>query len=217
MKSSVKYFLNMIYNQDMKTNRLLLILAAFVLAGAGIFFLIKKEPIQIKESSEVSESTEIANPASVYCEENGGKVKIVTSDTGSQMGICIFDNGSSCEEWAYYRKECQKDDGKSNQTYDVSKEFAEIREAAETELELDTTTMKVEIRKSTGKYASGSVSPIEEGVGGGYLFMAKVSGVWKVVADGNGTISCEQLEPYPDFPTDMIPECIDTDGNPIQR
>jgi putative hemolysin len=46
------------------------------------------------------------NPASVYCEQNGGKLKIVTAADGSQSGICIFPVGSSCDEWAYYRGEC---------------------------------------------------------------------------------------------------------------
>jgi putative hemolysin len=206
----------MVYNQTMKLLKIIILLIILIVSGAGIFLLIKSKT-KPTDQKEASPTSEIANPASVYCEENGGKVKIITSDTGDQMGICIFENGSSCEEWAYYRKECQKDDGKSDQTYDVSKEFAEIKAAAEAELKIDTTLMEVKVRKSTGKYASGSVSPIEEGIGGGYLYMAKIDGVWKVVADGNGQISCAQLEPYPDFPVDMIPECVNADGNPITR
>ena len=46
------------------------------------------------------------NPASIYCEQNGNKLEIVTAADGSQSGICIFPNGSSCDEWAYYRGEC---------------------------------------------------------------------------------------------------------------
>ena len=46
------------------------------------------------------------NPASVYCEQNGNKLKIVTAADGSQSGVCVFPDGSICEEWAYFRGEC---------------------------------------------------------------------------------------------------------------
>jgi putative hemolysin len=46
------------------------------------------------------------NPASVYCEQNGYTLEIRTADDGSQSGVCIFPDGSSCDEWAYYRGEC---------------------------------------------------------------------------------------------------------------
>jgi putative hemolysin len=37
------------------------------------------------------------NPASVYCEEQGGKTEIRTQDDGGQYGACIFPDGSECE------------------------------------------------------------------------------------------------------------------------
>jgi putative hemolysin len=46
------------------------------------------------------------NPASIYCEQKGNKNKIVTAADGSQSGICVFPDGSICDEWAYYRGEC---------------------------------------------------------------------------------------------------------------
>jgi putative hemolysin len=46
------------------------------------------------------------NPASVFCEENGGKVEIRTAADGSQQGFCVFTDGTECDEWAYYRAEC---------------------------------------------------------------------------------------------------------------
>jgi putative hemolysin len=48
----------------------------------------------------------LPNPASVYCEQNGNTLEIRTADDGSQNGICIFPDGSTCDEWAYYRGEC---------------------------------------------------------------------------------------------------------------
>jgi uncharacterized protein len=46
----------------------------------------------------------IANPASVYCEDQGGTLEIRESDAG-QTGYCVFDDGRICEEWALFRNE----------------------------------------------------------------------------------------------------------------
>ncbi len=46
------------------------------------------------------------NPASVYCEQNGNTLEIQTAADGSQSGMCIFPDGSTCDEWAYFRGEC---------------------------------------------------------------------------------------------------------------
>jgi putative hemolysin len=46
------------------------------------------------------------NPASVYCEKNDYPLEIRTATDGSQSGVCVFPDGSTCDEWAYYREEC---------------------------------------------------------------------------------------------------------------
>ncbi len=46
------------------------------------------------------------NPASVYCEQEGNKLEIQTAADGSQSGTCVFPDGSTCDEWAYFRGEC---------------------------------------------------------------------------------------------------------------
>jgi putative hemolysin len=48
----------------------------------------------------------MSNPASVYCKQNGNKLEIQTAADGSQSGICVFPDGSTCDEWAYYRGDC---------------------------------------------------------------------------------------------------------------
>lgn len=48
----------------------------------------------------------MANPASVYCQEHGGTLTIV-SEAGGEVGKCTFADGSQCEEWAFMRGECQ--------------------------------------------------------------------------------------------------------------
>lgn len=60
-------------------------------------------------SKEPASETQIgiANPASVYCEKIGGKLEIRTDPDDSQYGMCLFPDGTECEEWALYRNECQ--------------------------------------------------------------------------------------------------------------
>ena len=48
---------------------------------------------------------QLANPASVFCEENGGMLEI-REEADGEVGYCIFPDGSECEEWAYFRSEC---------------------------------------------------------------------------------------------------------------
>jgi putative hemolysin len=55
--------------------------------------------------AENNGQTGLPNPASVYCENQGGSLRIEDNDAG-QVGICTLADGSECEEWAYYRGEC---------------------------------------------------------------------------------------------------------------
>ena len=52
----------------------------------------------------------VANPASVHCAEEGGTLEIRAAADGSETGYCLFDDGSACEEWAFYRGECAPGD-----------------------------------------------------------------------------------------------------------
>jgi putative hemolysin len=54
-----------------------------------------------------NEPAEIANPASVYCVEQGGDLDIRTDTDGGQYGVCVFGDGTEVEEWAYFRGEAQ--------------------------------------------------------------------------------------------------------------
>lgn len=48
----------------------------------------------------------MANPASVFCGDHGGKLEIVTAEDGSQSGNCTLPDGTVCDEWAYFRGTC---------------------------------------------------------------------------------------------------------------
>lgn len=58
-------------------------------------------------SPSVPEATSsVANPASTFCATNGGTLAIRTAPGDGQYGICIFQNGRECEEWAMLRGDC---------------------------------------------------------------------------------------------------------------
>ncbi len=65
------------------------------------------EMIEGAKGSE-EEKTQLANPASVYCEEQGGVLRMETDEAG-QYGICVLPDGTECEEWAYFRGECPEE------------------------------------------------------------------------------------------------------------
>jgi len=53
-------------------------------------------------------NTQMANPASTYCIDQGNQIEIRTDADGGQYGVCIFPDRTECEEWAYFRGECNK-------------------------------------------------------------------------------------------------------------
>jgi putative hemolysin len=69
-----------------------LMLSAMIISGCG--------------TTTAEPTTGLANPASVYCEEQGYTLEMRTDADGGQYGVCIFPDGSECEEWAFYRGEC---------------------------------------------------------------------------------------------------------------
>ena len=67
----------------------LLAMGALTLAGCN-----KNAPIENPD-----ENAEMPNPAAVYCEENGGTLNL-------EEWLCMFSDGSYCEEWSFFRNEC---------------------------------------------------------------------------------------------------------------
>lgn len=55
-------------------------------------------------------ASQLPNPASVFCEKNGGKLDMRQDASGGVAGICVFQDGSECDEWAYFRGECKPGD-----------------------------------------------------------------------------------------------------------
>ncbi len=45
----------------------------------------------------------LANPAAVFCTEQGGTLKIVTEKAG-ERGICVLPDGTERDSWEYFRE-----------------------------------------------------------------------------------------------------------------
>ena len=60
-----------------------------------------------KTNSKAGQEATLPNPASQNCIEKGGQL-VMLQETAGTLGICKFSDGSECEEWQFYRGECQK-------------------------------------------------------------------------------------------------------------
>ena len=48
----------------------------------------------------------LANPASVNCDKQGGQLSIQKRPDGGEYGVCLFEDNRQCEEWALMRGDC---------------------------------------------------------------------------------------------------------------
>lgn len=84
----------------MKTLTLILTLVLLLLAAC-----VTPPPTPVAVSTDTPQAN-MPNPASVFCEQQGYRLEIRTAADGSQTGVCVFPDGSECDEWAYFRGEC---------------------------------------------------------------------------------------------------------------
>ena len=91
----------------------------WILIGLAVFLCVLVAGCQSDDAQGADEGpasttggdAELPNPAAAYCQEQGHKYEIRTASDGSQSGVCIFADGSECDEWAYYRGECEPGNG----------------------------------------------------------------------------------------------------------
>ena len=95
------------FSIDLDTKQETVSLLTGLLAGFDVTVNLSKTWNKISTPSIVSTyaNSTMANPASVYCVNHGGKLDIRTTSLG-QTGICVFSNGYECDEWNYLRGEC---------------------------------------------------------------------------------------------------------------
>jgi len=57
--------------------------------------------------NETAAPAGMSNPSSAFCDGNGGRSEIRHYADGSGYGVCVFDDGSECEEWTFYAGNCK--------------------------------------------------------------------------------------------------------------
>lgn len=88
----------------MKNKRQYVLASLILILATGLFLggcVLKKN----QENSNNAGNNQIANPASVFCEEQGGESEIINEEEG-QRGICNLPNEIQCDEWEFFRGEC---------------------------------------------------------------------------------------------------------------
>jgi putative hemolysin len=105
----------------------IVILSVLIIGCSG---LTEVTPTEITGTTDVN----IANPAAVYCEKQGYQLETRTDSAGNQYGVCIFTDGSECDEWAYFRGECAPG-GQNTTTENKAVEAAKILLAEELTLD----------------------------------------------------------------------------------
>jgi putative hemolysin len=83
---------------------ILLVTGMLLLCGSGLVTLFPSNLVTTGATQPAEAG--LPNPASAHCEAQGYSLEIRTDEQGGQYGVCIFPDGSQCDEWAYYRGEC---------------------------------------------------------------------------------------------------------------
>lgn len=86
---------------------------------------------------------------------------------------------------------------------------AAIRIALAERLGIGTEEMEITITESAGEHLSGRVN-------NGFFFAVKRNDTWQIVHDGSAAPPCEDIEAY-QFPTDMVPQCLDENNKLVVR
>ncbi|APP08484.1 DUF333 domain-containing protein [Vibrio harveyi] len=81
-----------------KTALVTAVAAAMVLAGCSTY----------EGATRSNEYTSAANPAAVYCVQQGGELDTVT-ENGERVTYCLLSENERVEQWEYYRKSHKED------------------------------------------------------------------------------------------------------------
>jgi putative hemolysin len=92
-------------DKETRMKRILLPTLFVIFAGLASCAAPRTQPTADPVPTNIPQA-DMPNPASAHCVEKGFKSEIRTATDGSQSGVCIFPDGSECDEWAYFRGEC---------------------------------------------------------------------------------------------------------------
>lgn len=77
------------------------LVSCFVVAMTAHVFAGDSQAISRKKSV-----AQMTNPASENCVMHGGRLEIRKHADGGEYGVCLFDAGKECEEWAMFYGDC---------------------------------------------------------------------------------------------------------------
>ena len=90
--------------KNLKVIGITLMLAISVTGMAANFKMFRKKKKDDNTSvTKPALTVGTPNPASAYCQKQGGKSIIVKSSKGD-YGVCMLKDGTAMEEWEYYRQ-----------------------------------------------------------------------------------------------------------------
>jgi putative hemolysin len=92
------------------------VILSFIFIGVFLFLFLPKNSVNNNEvNSEVNPIdsnaidnnyiNSLPNPAAFYCSKMGYQYKIIETGEGEQ-GICVFPDGTECDEWQFYAGTC---------------------------------------------------------------------------------------------------------------
>jgi putative hemolysin len=91
-------------------------------------------------------NAKIANPASEYCSQKGGKLETRQDASAGSAGVCVFPDASECDEWAFYRGECapgSKTSSTSDQDIAQSKAVEIVRDELAAQLKVEASSLEL--------------------------------------------------------------------------
>jgi putative hemolysin len=88
-------------------------MVAYIALLAALTACAPRQAQVVEPAATGTPQVNLPNPASVHCTQQGNRLEIRAAADGSQTGNCVFPDGSECEEWAFYRGECNPAERKS--------------------------------------------------------------------------------------------------------
>jgi putative hemolysin len=85
--------------RNLKLELGMILLIVFALSSCN-----DSQKLPVEDASEGG-GAGLANPASVYCEGLGYELELRSDEAGS-FGICMFPDGTECEEWDFLAGRC---------------------------------------------------------------------------------------------------------------
>lgn len=91
----------------MKKIILIFVLILAVVAVLYYFGPYQKQQQELLRDIDETEGVGLANPAAVYCQTQGGTLKVFAFESGEDA-YCVFEDGSVCWEWDFYEGYCDR-------------------------------------------------------------------------------------------------------------